>query len=356
MDWSLIEAAGLDEKRGFAVCSASLSSWPAQMMDQPVLVLHIEGQEAAVRQALLARFEAGSAVRIWTDTEKKWRRVRLLDVPSAAGQGAVHLLIDPEEAVPAKASPFSLSPIIEVMRRLREEGGCPWDRAQTHETLRTYLIQEVYEVIDAIQHHDRENLKEELGDVLYQVVFHARLAEEEGWFTMQDVVDGIAEKMRIRHPYVFGTMTAGETAAALESWEARKIREKKRIHLLSGLSASLPSLLFACIMQKKVGSICGELPMPWNAARKRLNDSLTEAGSSPERSAEEKELRFGEALFQMVRLARLLGVDPELALGRFNRAYAERFSRMEDACRREGRALADIQPGALQAMEKRVMS
>lgn len=122
-------------------------------------------------------------------------------------------------------------------------------------TLRTYFLQEVYEVIDAIEENDILNLKEELGDVLLQVVFHARIAEENGEFSMQDVVDGITNKMVKRHPFVFEKMSKEDLFAVIKNWEKRKRKEKNRKYLLSGIPKCLPSLLLACIIQKKVSSV-----------------------------------------------------------------------------------------------------
>lgn len=135
----------------------------------------------------------------------------------------------------------TVSALEETMDRSLAPGGRPWDRAQDHRSLRTYFLQEVYEVIDAIDKDDMVNLKEELGDVPLQIVFHARLAEKEGFFTMQDVVDGINEKMIRRHPFVFEKITVEETKKALGDWETRK-RLKNRKYLLSGVSKDLQVL------------------------------------------------------------------------------------------------------------------
>lgn len=343
----------LDEAKGFTVCSvSSYVDIPVSLL-QPVIVTGICDDESALafKKNLCQRYAPEASFRIGCvrTGEKKSVSAGSFGYP---GEGVWCALLDPLQMRRKEVSHFSLQPILEVMKALRGEGGCPWDRAQDHESLRTYLIQEAYEVVDAIGHKDMENLKEELGDVLFQVVFHARLAEEEGFFTMQDVVDGIADKMITRHPYVFGEMTAEETAALLGNWEVRKIREKKRSHLLSGLSASLPSLLFACIMQKKVSSISKET-VSVEAVRCVFESSWRKAIKLAEQGgAEEAERGFGNALFETVRFLRACGVDPELALHRYNSLYAEEIGQLEDTLRKDGRDVTTITPSMLEAIQK----
>lgn len=229
------------------------------------------------------------------------------------------------------AQPASFAELAETMKILREEGGCPWDRAQDHVTLRTYFIQEVYEVIDAIDHGDYDNLKEELGDVLYQIAFHARIEEEKGNFNLQDVINGINDKMRRRHPFVFDAKVVKSADIGEESWENRKKIEKNRKYLLSGIPKSLPSLLLACIIQKKVSSTTVKLPMEsyfsvddaWRNAIK-----VVETGDRTE-----KEEKCGAFLFELVRVLREAGIDPELSLHRFCIDYMQKFNSLEDTLR-----------------------
>ena len=345
MDFSFLKEAGVDERRGFTVCPASsFHTLPASLL-QTVVVTDIGGPDAmeAVKREFLRRFSGASEVTLWDESQRQARTVPAAALSYPAGGGALCLIFDPEACLRRECGAFSLDRLRRVMEALRAPDGCPWDRAQTHETLRTYLIQEAYEVVDAIDHGDMDNLKEELGDVLYQVVFHARVAEEAGLFSMQDVADGIADKMIGRHPYVFGTMSAEETAELLGTWEVRKMREKRRPHLLSGLSVSLPSLLFACIMQKKVSSICREKAEKAEDLRDRFEFSwrkameMAETGSDPA----EMERCFGKALFEMAALIRSFGMEPELALHRFNSLYAEQFGKWEDVLSRDGRSTAE---------------
>lgn len=359
MDWRILQEAGVDEKKGFAVKEASSLSDLPPLLTIPVIVTGIRTNADWTRfqKNFLSRYDGASKVWLWHLTEGEKSLLSLETPALPAREGEWYALMDPDDLITKKDSPFTLQPIMDVMKALRAEGGCPWDRAQTAETLRTYLIQEAYEVVDAIEKKDQENWKEELGDVLFQVVFQARIAEEAGLFTMQDVVDGITKKMIRRHPYVFDDLTAEETAELLGTWEERKIKEKKRKYLLSGLSRSLPSLLFACIMQKKVSSICRQPPMLWKDVRSRLAKSLSrmEESAGAHHNDRQAELLTGEMLFQAVRLSVLMGVDPELALGRFNDCFARQFSRLEDVCRKEGLEEDAISPETLMAVEKGIL-
>lgn len=354
IDAKTLAALGFRTDEGYAVIpAASFKALPGTFLS-PVAVVGIKNAEDMrnISRALLRRFDAASPIVLLAETGESTRcEMGMLSETDAAGERAV--VFHPAECIRRAAGEASLDRLIHVMRALRAPDGCPWDKAQDHETLRTYFIQEAYEVVDAIERGDMENLKEELGDVLYQIVFHSRIAEEEGAFTTQDVVDGIADKMVDRHPYVFGTMTAEETAELLGSWEVRKLREKKRRHALSGIPASLPSLLFACIMQKKVSSICMETATSEDV-RCHFESSWRKAMELAETGGAKDEIErcLGEALFDAVRLARFCGVDPELALHRFDRLYAEKFGALEEALDRDGKPVTDMTSAMLHTMEE----
>ena len=241
------------------------------------------------------------------------------------------VILKAPEIIKKEMEKFTLKPIIDTMKTLREPGGCPWDRSQNHMTLRTYFLQEVYEVIDAIEENDILNLKEELGDVLLQVVFHARIAEENGEFSMQDVVDGIANKMVKRHPFVFEKMSKEDLFAVIKNWEKRKRKEKNRKYLLSGIPKCLPSLLLACIIQKKVSSVGiydltafreDEKPLWRNATQREVQTG--------NRMGEES---AGAYLFELARVMQEKGIDPELSLHSFCVNLMRRFSEFEDGIR-----------------------
>jgi MazG family protein len=197
----------------------------------------------------------------------------------------------------------------EVVRRLRAE--CPWDREQTHASLRRHLLEESYEVLEAIDHVDVEagtgfeHLEEELGDLLFQVVFHATLAAEAGQFTLADVARTVHDKLVVRHPHVFGDVTAADAEAVMATWEQRKKVEKGRSSVFDGIPGNLPSLLFAYKVQRKAASVGVDVPAPDVLEPARLDDGDA----------------VGSALFAVVAAARRLDVDPETAL----RSAAARF-------------------------------
>ncbi len=235
---------------------------------------------------------------------------------------------------------FDMQPLTDVMATLRSPGGCPWDIEQTHESLRRYLIEEVYEVIEAIENEDAPLLCEELGDLLLQIVFHARVAEECGEFSMQDVIDGVTEKMIRRHPHVFGDITVNDAGEVLVNWDAIKAQEKvgKRTGTLDGVSPGLPALMAAFKLQKKaskVGFDWDEAKEVWEKVREELGE-LAEASAAGDKTAIEEE--FGDVLFSLVNLSRFLHVEPETSLTAANHKFRRRFNfieeKMEEQCKK----------------------
>lgn len=246
-----------------------------------------------------------------------------------------------------------LSGLLAVMKALRAPDGCPWDRAQDHESLRTYLLQETYEVLDAIEANDAENLCEELGDLLLQIVFHAQIAEENSQFTMKQVAEGIKNKMIARHPFVFQKDDNGAEKEPAGNWEEQKLRKKKRKNLLAGLPQSLPSLLLACIMQFRIDSVCHTDAKSWPC---RLSELQSLAVRQKEKSGDSVALEFilGRLLFETVRFVRICGMEPETALHRFNSVFAERFGALEDRLREDGKPVTEITEAALQNLEEEI--
>lgn len=334
--------AELDPVQGLTVVDASeLDTLPATI-GHPIVITQIYNQETAseVKLTLMERYgdEAPvSLIRHLSLPDESVLDIPLFELDRYDMDHLTLCVFDPGKALPPAVKPFTLKPLVQVMKALRSPRGCPWDKSQNHETLRTYFLQEAWEVIDAIDRGDSENLKEELGDVLFQIIFHARLAEEAGLFTMQDVVDGITDKMKERHPFVFERVRRQEAAEMLGSWELRKMKEKKRAHLLSGIPQNLPSLLFTCIMQNKVssmgiytaenGDICRQhMESAWKQAARGLEQNLTR---------EKAEYISGRALFETVRFLRFYRVDPEVALHRFSREFSEKFCEWEDQLYRQ---------------------
>lgn len=232
-----------------------------------------------------------------------------------------------------------LNSLIDVMKELREPGGCPWDREQNHKSLRIYFIQEVYEVIDAIDKNDMKNLCEELGDVLFQVIFHARLAEERGEFSIKEVVEEVTRKMKKRHPFVFKRKGDPEEFVNEISWEKRKRKEKNRKYLLSGIPKCLPSLLLACIIQKKVSSA---------GIHTLSNCSWRNTGHPVKTGNDAGDESVGAFLFEQVRVLREKGVHPELSLHQFCVEFMERFSSFEDDLQRKQKSIDLMSPETLE--------
>ena len=238
--------------------------------------------------------------------------------------------------------------LLGLMRRLRAPDGCPWDRAQTPETLKTYVVEEAYEVVEAIERGDPELLLEELGDLLLQVVFLAQLAEEAGRFDMADVCKAIVSKLLRRHPHVFGDQKANSPDEAYSRWHARKREEGKGT--LSGVPNSLPALLMALRMSEKAHAVGFDWPDIAGALAK-LDEEVAElkrAVASLDRDQVEAEL--GDVLFTVVNLARLHRIDPEAALRRMLARFRRRFEHLEARLNSQGLDVKDQPLSTLDAL------
>lgn len=304
-----------------------------------------EEERKALSSRLALLYEAGSVLLL---NDGNILRLTIEEFDKYERKASCTCLFDSRKATGKGTTAFSLAPLEKTMDQLLAPGGCPWDRAQDHTSLRTYFLQEVYEVIDAIDKDDMVNLKEELGDVLLQIVFHARLAEKEGFFTMQDVVDGINEKMIRRHPFVFGEITVEETKKLLGDWETRKRLEKKRKYLLSGVSKDLPSLLLACIIQRKVGSYGLTEALENGALSPSCTEEIKTAIDGKE--AIDKELSAGRLLFALDRVINAEGVEPELALHRYARYVMDQLRAFEKDLFQRGKSLMDVSPEEAQVL------
>jgi tetrapyrrole methylase family protein/MazG family protein len=228
--------------------------------------------------------------------------------------------------------------LVVVQSRLRAPGGCPWDREQTHATLRTYLIEESYEVLDAIESESPEELAEELGDLLLQVLFHADMAREANTFNLTDVITGIRDKMIRRHPHVFGNVKAETSGEVLRNWAQIKAKEKQKYSkgsaekipsILDGVPRSLPALLEAFQISRRAARV----GFDWDEVTgifEKLEEEIAElrkALAPLDRDAVEEEL--GDLLFTAVNLSRFLGLDPEVTLKKANKKFKQRFMGME---------------------------
>lgn len=238
-----------------------------------------------------------------------------------------------------------VSRLREIVARLRAPDGCPWDREQTHESLRAALVEECYEAIEAIEKADDANLREELGDLLLHVVMHAHMAGERSAFTFEEVVEGICEKLVRRHPHVFAQARADDTREVLRQWEQIKREEKgDRASVMDGLPASLPALMRAQIAQKKAARVgfdwkeAGEVFAKVEEEIAELKEALAQGKS---RQVEEE---LGDLLFTMVNLARKLGVDSETSLAGATTKFIKRFQAVETEIEAGGRKVEDASP------------
>lgn len=247
---------------------------------------------------------------------------------------------------------YSLVPLVEIMRRLRGEGGCPWDRKQTHESLRTYIVEEAYEVVQAIDDGDYDELCEELGDMLLQIAFHSQIASESGKFDVGDVIAGVVEKLTRRHPHVFGDVEARDSKTVLRNWERIKQREKAGdegpASVVDNVARALPALMRAVKVQAKASRVGFDWPDvngPLQKVREEM-DELEEARKSGDRAAMFEEI--GDILFAIVNVARFLKVDPEIALGKTVDKFVARFKHIES---RAGEANRQIEDMTLEEMD-----
>ena len=243
------------------------------------------------------------------------------------------------------ASSSSLSDLVEIMRRLRDpEDGCEWDKAQRFDTIAPYTIEEAYEVADAIDRGDLDALKDELGDLQFQVVYHARMAEEVGAFSLDDVLASICSKMIRRHPHIFGD------EAASPGWEALKAAERdggEDKSALAGVALALPALKRAEKLQRRAARIGFDWPDP-AGPRAKIEEELGELDSAA--TAEERSAELGDLLFSVVNYARHLDIDPESALRESSARFERRFRKVEEIA---GKPLTDMDIEALEALWQR---
>lgn len=248
----------------------------------------------------------------------------------------------------------TLPRLVEVMRRLLAPDGCPWDREQTLATLRPFVIEEAHEVVDAIDSGSPAELREELGDLLMQIVFQSALTERQGWFGLDDVVDGICEKLVRRHPHVFGDTQVSGTDEVLANWEKLKAAEKKDRGVLDGLPRSLPALLRAVRIGEKAARVGYDWP-DLSGVRTKVDEELAEldvalAGDDAARVQEE----LGDVLFALASLARKRGVDPEAALRGTLDRFTSRVQSAEALAREAGTTLPQLDDAARDVLWQRV--
>lgn len=246
--------------------------------------------------------------------------------------------------------------LLAIVEKLRDPaGGCPWDVQQSFETIAPYTIEESYEVADAIEQRDHGKLREELGDLLFQVVFHAQMAREAGHFGFDDVVRSICDKMRRRHPHVFGDERIASAEEQTRAWEVHKARERvasgPESGVLDDIPLGLPALTRAAKLGRRAAGVGFDWPN-WQGAREKISEELAEfdrAAGVPA-AAERIAAEIGDLLFAIVNLARHFEIDPEAALRGSNDRFRRRFRYIEERVRASGRSLEDMDPAALDAL------
>lgn len=314
-----------------------------------------------------------------TRAQKSTKRAKARPGAAVAASAASTHLTPPSAADRAAGELFAH--LVALQERLRGPGGCPWDAEQTHDSLRKFLVEETYEVLDAMESGDARKFSSELGDLLLQIVFHSVLARETGSFTISDVIESIHTKMVRRHPHVFGDGKAKTSADVLKNWEQLKAEERAEsvgksgatsegnASILGAVSRSLPAVLeasqltsraahigfdwenLAGILDKleeeksELQSVLGASSISAQLVSRSLHSEGAAAGvihEIPSRDARRIEEEVGDLLFVVVNIARFLGVDPEVSLKKSNRKFKRRFEWMESAAARDGQRLADV--------------
>jgi MazG family protein len=271
-----------------------------------------------------------------------------------------------------------------IMARLRAPGGCPWDREQTFNSIKRYTLEETYEVLEAIENKDWQGLTGELGDLLLQVLFYAEMAQEEGLFTIDNVLDALSEKLIHRHPHVFGNTKADDSAQVLKNWEALKAQEKRKSLqssgdvlqnkpelLLDGVSSKMPALQEAHKISSKAAHVGFDWPTVQGLFEKlaeethELQEQIQDA-PAPNAAAEKLKLpeslkdrvedEVGDLFFVLVNIARYLSVDPESALRRTNKKFRRRFGWLEEQLRQQNRTLEEATLDEMEALWQQAKS
>ncbi len=247
---------------------------------------------------------------------------------------------------------YNFNDLVEIVRILREPGGCPWDMEQTHQSIRENFLEETYEVIEAIDTNNRELMQEELGDVLLQVLMHSDMARTEGWFTIDDVADGISQKLIIRHPHVFGDINVNSTDDVLKNWDTIK-RQTKDQRTQSEAMAAIPATYPALMKAQKVQEKAKKAGFDWreaDGAFEKISEEaaeLKEALAKGDKASVEDEL--GDLLFSVVNTARFCGCEAETALDKATKKFMARFNIVEKLASEKG---IDMKSASIEVLDE----
>lgn len=332
------------------------SQFDSRMIDfqQGILITNIDDQGLLSDLAISLTEGYGDEQEAWVidhpmDEAEKVQRIPLMNLIQARCSHLTSVYL-PKVEDPSR---YGYRDLIAIIERLRSPGGCPWDREQTHESLRANLLEETYEVIEAINCQDDTNLEEELGDLLLQIVFHGLIAEEDGYFTLLDVTTGICEKMIRRHPHVFAEETIPTTEGVLKRWEEIKQQEKSQqgqSQKMKELPEALPMLVRSRKVQKKAAEVGFDWPEVQGAMGK-LQEELDEFQEALRlNQADEMEMEFGDLLFAIVNVSRFYKIHPELALKRATDKFIRRFSWVENEAEKRGLQMESLDLEALDAL------
>ncbi len=238
----------------------------------------------------------------------------------------------------------SFEDLVEISKYLRSPKGCPWDRKQTLDTLKSYMVEEAYEVVEAIERKDMEELVEELGDLLYQVIFASQISDEEGRFSINDVTNRLYYKLIRRHPHVFGENKAKDAEEAVQRWHGEKMKEKTRKRKLLHTPRTMPALLRA----QRVGEKASQVGFDWNSAEEVMEkvkeevEELQKAMNKQEKGVIETEKEWGDVIFSLVNLARFLKIDAEESAHKATQCFIDRFSQLENKANERGKNILDL--------------
>ncbi|ETI70700.1 bifunctional methyltransferase/pyrophosphohydrolase YabN [Neobacillus vireti] len=346
---ALFASLKIDPVEGFQLLDGTALASSQLQIDQHIIISQVYDQFVAsnVKLTLMEKLPDDYQVYIVTAAGSKKEHIEKLPLYELDRNISINNLtsvyVPPvtEEEILLK----NFSKLCAIISELRGPNGCPWDKEQTHESLKKYLIEETYEVIDAIDSEDIDHLIEELGDVLLQVLLHAQIGEDDGYFSIDDVIEGVSAKMIRRHPHVFGNVSVANSEEVLQNWQEIKKQEKGEAPstILEGVSKSLPNLLRAYELQKKaakVGFDWQEIAPALAKVKEELEEFVNELDGTVE-GLERAKREFGDILFAFVNVARFLKIHPEEALYETNEKFTRRFQYIEEKVKASGRPFED---------------